>query len=66
MAEERVLQHALLFPEDIHDRHSVVEHSQGNVFRRDGGEDRRLGVPPIGERERAHVVQVSMGDKNRF
>ena len=56
MIEERVIENSLFFPENIHNRYSIVEHSQSDIFGRDGGKNGGLRLPVIDDRKGADVV----------
>ena len=66
MIEERIFDHSLFFPVDIHHRNGVVKHAQGDVFGRESGKDRSLGLLPGHHRQRPDMVQVGVGDENRL
>jgi len=66
MIEKGIIDDSLFFAIDIHYRNGVMKHAQGDIPGRERGEDRSLGVLPGHHGQGTDMVQVGVGEKNRF
>ncbi len=66
MLEKGVFPVPLLLPENIHDRDGIVQHAESDIFCRKRGENRRLRMPAVDQRQGSHVVEVGMGEQQGF